>query len=58
MIKSESTEKLEMIRYLNRESGAGLMFCYKALKRFDYDEQRALEYLRSDAWKRHILMRH
>lgn len=42
---------LELIRKLNRESHAGLLFCYKALKEFDYDYQQALAYLKSDTYK-------
>ncbi len=59
-MKSENTERLEMIRHLNKESGAGLLICYKVLKEYHYDEQKALAYLRSGTWKCDIefLIRH
>lgn len=57
-MKSENTERLDKIRHLNKETGEGLLFCYKVLKGFDYDEQRALEYMKSDAFERHILIRY
>lgn len=49
-----------MIRHLNKESGAGLLICYKALKEYHYDEQKALAYLKSGTWKCDIefLIRH
>lgn len=43
---------LVLIRKLNKESQAGLLFCYKALKKFNYDYQQALVYLNSDAFKK------
>ena len=43
---------LELIRKLSKESHAGLGFCYKWLKRFDFDYEKALAYLKSDAFKR------
>ena len=45
---------LEVVRKLSEESGMGLAFCYKALKKFGYDYQRALAYLKSDPFKRSI----
>ncbi len=45
---------LAAVRKLSAESGMGLLFCYKALKKFGYDYQRALAYLRSDQFKRSI----
>lgn len=56
-MESENTKRLEMIRHLNQESGEGMLFCYKALKKFDYDRQKALDYLKSDTCKRFILIR-
>lgn len=43
---------LALIRKLSEESRTGLLFCYKALKKYDYDYQKTLDYLRSDAFKR------
>ena len=57
-MKSENTERLDKIRYLNKETGEGLLFCYKVLTEFDYDEQMALDYMTSDAFERHILIRY
>ena len=45
---------LETVRRLSAESRLGLAFCYKALKKFDYDYQRALAYLQSDQFKRSV----
>ena len=45
---------LEIIRKLSNESGMGLGFCYKALKKLDYDYKRALAYLRSDSFRSSI----
>lgn len=42
---------LELIRTLNKESHAGLLFSYKALKKFDYNYQQALDYSKSDTFK-------
>lgn len=42
---------LALIRKLSEESHTGWLFCYKALKKFDYDYQKALDYLRSDMFK-------
>ena len=43
---------LETGRKLSEESRMGLLFCYKALKRFDFDYRQALNYLRSYQCKR------
>lgn len=40
-----------LVKKLNAENHIGLMFCYKALKRFGFDYQKALAYLKSDAFK-------
>ena len=45
---------LEIVRKLSGESGIGLAFCFRALKKFDYDYQRALAYLQSDQFKRSV----
>ena len=42
---------LALIQKLSVESHIGLLYCYKALKRFDYDYQQALAYLKSDEFK-------
>lgn len=42
---------LALIRRLSEESHAGLLFCYKALKKFDYDYQKTLDYLKSNEFK-------
>lgn len=46
---------LMLIRKLNEESRAGLLFCYQALKKYDYDYQQALAYLESDTFKHSYL---
>lgn len=51
----ETHNTLEQIRTLNRESQAGLLFCYKALKMSGYDYQRALAILKSDKFKNSFL---
>ncbi len=48
---AEGDDTLAMVRKLSKESGTGLLFCYKALKRFHYDYPKALAYLRSDAFQ-------
>lgn len=50
---------LILIKKLNEETHAGLLFCYKALKKFDHNYQQALAYLKSDTFKNsyHILRR-
>lgn len=50
-MKSENTERLKMIRRLNQKSGAGLLFCYKALKAFHYDKQRAFQIIQKAVGK-------
>ncbi len=40
-----------MVKKLSKESHIGLMFCYNALKRFGFDYQKALAYLKSDMFK-------
>lgn len=44
---------LEKIRTLNKETKAGLLFCYKALKKFG-DDQQAFDYLMSDKFRNSI----
>ena len=53
-----SHDTLEQIRMLNKESQAGLLFCYKALKIYGYDYQQALAFLKSDRFKRSFLTSH
>lgn len=48
---SQKDNTLTIIRKLNEESHTGLMFCYKALKKFEYDYQKALAYLKSEEFK-------
>ena len=48
---SQKDNMLVAVRKLSKESRAGLLFSYKALKRFDFDYQKALAYLKSDAFK-------
>ena len=45
---------LETVRKLSKESRAGLLLCYNALKTFDSDYRRALAWLTSDSFKREI----
>lgn len=40
-----------IVRKLSKESHTGLLFCYKALKKFEYDYQKALAYLKSEEFK-------
>ncbi len=42
---------LLLVRKLSKESHTGLGFSYKALKKYDYNYEQALAYLRSDAFK-------
>jgi len=51
---SQKDNTLIIVRKLSKESHVGLMFCYKALKRFGYDYQKALAYLKSEDFKRSI----
>ena len=53
-----SHDTLEQIRMLNKESQAGLLFCYKTLKIYGYDYQQALVFLKSDRFKRSFLTSH
>ena len=48
---SQKEDALMMVRKLSEDSHAGRAFCYKALKRFDFDYQKALFYLKSDEFK-------
>ena len=54
----DSHDTLEQIRMLNKESQAGLLFCYKTLKIYGYDYQQALAFLKSDRFKRSFLTSH
>lgn len=45
---------LEQVRQLSEESQAGMLFCLKALKTYEYDYQKALSYLKSDKFKSSI----
>ena len=48
---SQKEDALMMVRKLSEDSHAGRAFCYKALKRFDFDYQKALAYLKSEEFK-------
>ena len=50
----QTTYDLEVIRQLNKESNAGLLFSYRALKHFEYNYDKALAYLKSDEFKNSI----
>lgn len=50
---SENTT-LKIVRTLSKETQVGLLFCYKALKRFGDDYQQAFEYLMSEEFKNSI----
>lgn len=50
-MSKQTTYNLEVIRRLNKESKAGLLFSYKALKHFEYNYDKALAYLESDEFK-------
>ena len=51
MVDSQKDSTLTMVKKLREESHAGLLFCYKALKRADFDYQKALAHLKSDVFK-------
>lgn len=42
---------LALVHKLHAESHAGLLFCFKALRIFNFDYQKALDYLQSDAFR-------
>ncbi len=48
---SQKDNTLVIVRKLSKESHTGLLFCYKALKKFEYDYQKALAYLKSEEFK-------
>ena len=50
-MSKQTTYNLEVIRHLNKESNAGLLFSYKALKHFEYNYDKALAYLESEEFK-------
>ena len=50
----QKDDTLIVVRKLSKESHTGLMFCYKALKMFEYDYQKALAYLKSEEFKTSI----
>lgn len=51
MVDSQKDNTLVVVRKLSKDSNAGLLSSYKALKNFDFDYQKALAYLKSDAFK-------
>lgn len=53
-MSGEATRNLDLIRRLSKESHTGLAFSYKALKRFEFDYKKALDYLNSDEFKNSI----
>ena len=53
-VDSQKDNTLVIVRKLSKESHTGLMFCYKALKKFGYDYQKALAYLKSKEFKASI----
>ncbi len=52
----DTHDTLEQIRMLNKESQAGLLFCYKALKKYGFDYQKALAFLKSNKFKNSFLI--
>ncbi len=52
---SQKDNTLAIVRNLSKESHAGLLFCYKALKKFGYDPQKTLAYLKSEEFKTSFL---
>ena len=42
---------LDKVKALSKETKLGLLPCYHALKRFDDNYQKALDYLQSDEFK-------
>ena len=50
----QTTSNLDLVRRLSEESHAGLLFCYKALKCFEFDYEKALDHLKSDEFKNEL----
>ena len=50
----QTTSNLDLVRRLSKESHTGLLFCYKTLKCFEFDYEKALDYLKSDEFKNRI----
>jgi translation elongation factor EF-Ts len=50
-VGNQKDNTLVVVRKLSKESHAGLLFSYEALKKFDFDYQKALAYLKSDTFK-------
>lgn len=48
---NQKDNTLVVVRELSKESRAGLLFSYRALKKFDFDYQKALVYLKSGTFK-------
>lgn len=44
-------DKLTVIRKLSKECPTGLLISYKALKKFDFDYEKALHFLRENVVK-------
>lgn len=51
---SRKDSALVTVRKLSKESHTGLLFSYKALKKFGYDYQKALVWLKSEEFKTSI----
>lgn len=47
-------DRLALIRKLNEESHMGLLFCYKALKKYNYNYQQAFRYLKCGTYQNSI----
>lgn len=50
-MSEQVTGNLNLVRRLSKESHTGLLFCYKALKCFEFDYEKALDYLQSVEFK-------
>lgn len=53
-MSKHTTNELKIVRRLSKESKTGLLFCYKALVRFEFNYDKALAYLKSEEFKNSI----
>ena len=53
-MSEQPTNNLDLVRHLSKERHTGLLVCYKALKGFEFDYEKALDYLKSDESKNSI----
>ena len=53
-MSKHTSNDLKIVRRLSKESNIGLLFCYKALVRFEFNYDKALAYLKSDEFMNSI----